>query len=68
MSAVNTEELRRLAQRLGMLAADLKAEITLGTREEWNAWELLDRAARDVFSAAGTLELDAYLARREGPT
>jgi hypothetical protein len=44
-------DLKTRADELLAIADELKGEITFGTREQWMAWELLDKAARYVYNA-----------------
>lgn len=53
------EEMLDLADRLAADAQALRARITIGTAEEWNAYSCLEEAAARVHSAA------AWLARHD---
>ena len=44
-------ELKSIADDVQAIADSLKEEITFGTREQWEAWENLNRAANCIYNA-----------------
>lgn len=53
---ITIDDIKARAIALRTEAAEFKDSITLGTAEQWNAWDDLDTAARMLWSAACHLE------------
>lgn len=59
-------ELDAMSDRLTRAAQDFRQNITGGTKEQWEAYDDMLRAARCLFSAARRLEFHAEQRARRG--